>query len=472
MTDSSLTNTTTGSPAGAANGQVRTSVEAVRAMFDRHQIRTVQFGMPDIDGQLRGKFVPAEFFLDSITSRGSSIPNIVFGWDIEDTLMDCFTVSGWQTGYSDVVLMPDLTTVRPVPWDPGQAFVLCDVVNTDGSPVPVAPRTVLRNQVERANALGYSVTAGYELEFYLYRETPETAAAKGFRDLTPATPGIATFSLTRHAALEEVIGAIREGMRSCDIPILASNTEYGAGQIEINIEHADVLTTADRVAIYKNGVRRIAEQHGYLASFMAKVSTDAAGSSAHIHQSMQRLDDPARNAMWGGDGPSALMRHALAGQLASMREFTVLYCPTVNSYKRRVPGSWSPVSAAWGTDNRTAALRVIANDETTCRMENRLPGADANPYLALSACVAGVLHGIEHQAEPPAAVTGNAYEDLGDPLPRSLAEAVDAFAGSERARNAFGDAFVDHYLASRLWERDRHREAVGDWEVKRYFTRV
>lgn len=470
MTDTwTMTGVTNG---GVTNDEAHAAVAAARALFDQHRITTVQFGMTDIDGQLRGKFVPAEVFLDSIVRRGFTIPNIVFGWDIEDTLMDCYTVSGWQTGYSDVVLVPDLATLRPVPWEPGHALVLCDVVNTDGSQVAVSPRTVLVEQAARAAALGYRVTAGYELEFYLFRETPESAAAKGYRNLTPAAPGHATFSLNRHSALEEVIGAIREGMRACDVPILASNAEYGAGQLEINIEHADVLTTADRVAIYKNGVRRIAEQHGYLATFMAKVATESAGSSAHIHQSMQRIDSPARNAMWDGDGPSALMRHAVAGQLASMRDFTALYCPTVNSYKRRVPGSWSPVSAAWGTDNRTAALRVIAADEATCRMENRLPGADANPYLALSACVAGILHGIDNDLQPPAPVVGNAYEGAEAALPRSLAEAVDAFGHSGLARAAFGDTFVEHYLASRQWERDRHREAVSDWENGRYFSRV
>lgn len=278
-------------------------IEQVREMFDRHKIRTVQFGIPDIDGLIRGKFVPAEFFLESIARRGSTIPNIIFGWDMEDTLMDCFSFSGWQTGYSDVVLMPDLSTIRPIPWESGQAFVLCDVVNTDGSAVDVSPRTILKRQVERAAKLGYSFTAGYELEFYLYRETSESAAEKGYQNLRPATPGIATFSLHRAAALEDVVGAIREGMRACDIPVLASNTEYGAGQVEINIEHSDVLTTADRVAIYKNGVRRIAEQHGLLASFMAKVATESAGSSAHIHQSVQHASDPNRNAMWGGSGP-------------------------------------------------------------------------------------------------------------------------------------------------------------------------
>lgn len=448
------------------------SIDDVRDLFARHQIRTVQFGMPDIDGVVRGKFVPAEFFLESIARRGSTIPNIVFGWDIEDTLMDCLTFSGWQTGYSDVVLVPDLSTIRAIPWEPGHAFVLCDVMTTAGRPVEVAPRTVLKRQVERAAELGYNFTAGYELEFYLYRETSESAAEKGYRNLRPATPGIATFSLHRHAALEDVVSAIREGMRACDIPVLASNTEYGAGQIEINIEHDDVLTTADRVAIYKNGVRRIAEQHGLLASFMAKVASDSAGSSGHIHQSVQRLDAPGRNAMWGDSGPSTTMRQVLAGQLKSMAEFTVLYCPTVNSYQRRVPGSWSPVSAAWGEDNRTAALRVIAHDEKTCRMENRLPGADANPYLALSACVASALYGIENQLEPPVPVTGNAYEDSGSPLPRSLAEGISAFQTGAVARQAFGDEFVDHFLATRLWERDRHREAVGDWELKRYFERV
>jgi glutamine synthetase len=428
--------------------------------------------MTDTDGLLRGKFVPADFFLESIMRHGSTVPNIVFGWDIEDTLMDCLDFSGWQTGYSDIVLKPDLTTLRAIPWDPGQALVLCDVTTTDGIPVQVAPRTVLRRQVERAAALGYSFTAGYELELYLYRETAESAAAKGYRNLVPATPGIATFSLHRAAALEDVIGAIREHLRACDVPILASNTEYGAGQVEINIEHADALTTADRVAIYKNGVRRIAEQHGLLASFMAKVATDSAGSSAHIHQSISRTSDPGTNAMWGGDGPSQTMRQALAGQLQTMPELTALYCPTINSYKRRVPGSWSPVSAAWGTDNRTAALRAIATSERAARMENRLPGADANPYLALSACIAGALHGIENQLEPPPPVVGNAYEDPGAALPTSLSEAIGEFERGVVARQAFGDEFVDHYLATRRWERDRHREAVSDWELRRYFDRV
>jgi glutamine synthetase len=454
-----------------ADGQ-EPDLETVRKYFEANQIKAVQFGMPDIDGLIRGKTVPAEFFLDSIVPRGSTIPNIIYGWDIEDTLMDTLSVSGWQTGYSDFVLKPDLTTLRALPWDPGHAFVLCDVTQTDGQLVEVAPRTILKKQVERAAALGYNFTAGYELEFYLFRETPESAAAKGYRNLTPATPGIATFNLHRAAALEEVIGAIREGMRAIDIPVLASNTEYGAGQIEINVEHGDVLKTADRIAIYKQGVRRIAHQHGLLASFMAKVNTDSAGSSAHIHQSMQRTDAPTRNAMWGGDGASPQMRQILAGQLDSMREFTVLYCPTINSYKRRVTGSWSPVSAAWGEDNRTAALRVIANEESACRMENRLPGADANPYLALSACVASAIHGIENELDPPAAIVGNAYEHADALLPSSLAEAIETFARSKIAREAFGDTFVDHYLATRIWERDRHREAVGDWEIKRYLDRV
>lgn len=467
-----MTNTQANLALMDGNHRSPTSGDEVRAMFERHQIRTVQFGMPDLDGLIRGKFVPADFFLDSVISKGSSIPNIVFGWDIEDTLMDCLDFSGWQTGYSDVVLMPDLSTLRPIPWDPGQAFVLCDVVTTDGQPVEVAPRTVLKRQVQRAAELGYSVTAGYELEFYLFRETSESVAEKGYRGLRPATPGVATFNLQRAAALEDVVGAIREGMRACDIPILASNTEYGAGQIEINIEHGDVLTTADRVAIYKNGVRRIANQHGCVASFMAKVATNSAGSSAHIHQSLVDLGTPDRNAMWDNEGPSAVMRHALAGQLKTMPELTAFYCPTVNSYKRRVPGSWAPVSAAWGEDNRTAALRVIANDETSCRMENRLPGADANPYLALSACVASVLHGIENAFEPPAPVVGNAYDQTGAELPRSLAEAITALEQGEVARQAFGDVFVDHFLASRIWERDRHREAVGDWEIRRYLERV
>ena len=447
---------------------------ACHELFERAEIRTVQFGCPDVDGLFRGKRVPAQYFLDSVAHKGSMIADILFGWDIADTLMDGLEHSGWHTGYADLVLMPDLATVKAVPWEPGVATAICDVLTPDGTAVEIAPRRVLQRQVERAADLGYTFSIGYELEFYLFKETPYSVIEKDYRGLVPATPELSTYSLHRLAMIDEVIREIREHMNAYGIPIEAANTEYGPGQIEINLHHCPPLEAADRVLLYKDGVRQIAERHGYVACFMAKVSGDGAGSSGHIHQSIRRLDEPDENAFWDPEGrcESRLMRAAIAGQIAAMGEQTIFHCPTVNSYKRKVEGSWAPTSAAWGRDNRTTALRVIAREAASCRIEHRLPGADANPYLAIAACIGGALHGIEHDLMPPAPVVGNAYEQSGAPLPASLEEAITAAGPGTVSRAAFGDEFADHFLATRRWECDRHREAVSDWERRRYFARI
>jgi glutamine synthetase len=447
---------------------------ACQELFERADIRTVQFGCPDVDGLFRGKRVPAQYFLDSVAHKGSMIADILFGWDITDTLMDGLVHSGWHTGYADVVLVPDLSTVKAVPWEPGVATAICDVRTPDGAPVEIAPRRVLQRQVERAAALGYAFSIGYELEFYLFKETAYSVVEKDYRDLVPATPELATYSLHRLAMIDEVIGEIRDRMNDYDVPIEASNTEYGPGQFEINIRHCPPLEAADRVLTYKDGVRQIAERHGYVACFMAKVSEDGAGSSGHIHQSIRRLDEPDENAFWDHEGrcESRLMRAAIAGQIAAMPEQTIFHCPTVNSYKRKVAGSWAPTAAAWGHDNRTAALRVIAREPGSCRIEHRLPGADANPYLAIACCIAGSLDGIENDLAPPEPIVGNAYDQQAPPLPASLEEAIVALERGALSRAALGDEFVDHFLATRRWERDRHREAVSDWERRRYFGRI
>lgn len=447
---------------------------ACAELFQRARIHTVQFGAPDIDGLLRGKRVPAQYFLDAVAHKGSMIADILFGWDITDTLMDGLKHSGWHTGYADVVLMPDLTTIRAVPWEPGVATAVCDVRTPEGATLEISPRRVLQRQIERAEAAGLTFSIGYELEFYLFKETPYTVIDKDFRELVPATPGLSTYSLHRLAMIDEVIGEIREQMNAYGVPIEASNTEYGPGQVEINIKHCPPLEAADRVLLYKDGVRQIAERHGYVASFMAKVSGDGAGSSGHIHQSIRPLARPEENRFWdpATGRESALLRKAVAGQLAVMPEHTLLHCPTVNSYKRKVEGSWAPTAAAWGHDNRTAALRVIARDAGSSRIEHRLPGADANPYLAIAACVAGSLHGIEHELEPPSPIVGNVYDSDAAPLPASLEEAIGVVERGSLTRAAFGDEFLDHFLATRRWERDRHREAVSDWERRRYFARI
>jgi glutamine synthetase len=454
--------------------EMEDGADAWRHVLERDGIRTVQFGACDIDGLLRGKRAPAAYFAESIASRGSMIADILFGWDVADELVDGLQHSGWHTGYADIVLAPDLTTIRAVPWEPGVATVICDLRTTDGAPLEISPRRVLQRQIERAAQLGYAFSIGYELEFYLFRETPYSVVEKDYRDLVPATPGLSTYSLHRLGMIDDVVGAIREQMRAYGVPVEAANTEYGPGQIEVNVHHGAPLDVADQVLLYKDGVRGIAERHGYMACFMAKVSAAGAGSSGHIHQSLRRLDDPDRNALWDAEAGrgSALLDSVVAGQLAVMGEQTLLLCPTVNSYKRRVAGSWAPTAAAWGHDNRTAALRVIARDEGTARIEHRLPGADANPYLAIAACISGALHGIEHGPELPEPVVGNVYDQPAPPLPSSIEEGILALEAGTASRAAFGDEFVDHFLATRRWERDRHREAVSDWELRRYFGRI
>jgi glutamine synthetase len=462
------------SPAGP-NGRGHADLHAAcRELFERTGIHTVQFGCPDVDGLFRGKRVPATYFLDTVAHKGSMIADILFGWDVADTIMDGLEHSGWHTGYRDLALIPDLATVRAVPWEPGVATAICDVRTPDGAAVEIAPRRILQRQVERAAELGHAFAIGYELEFYLFKETPYSVIEKGYRDLVPATPELSTYSLHRLAMIDDVIGDIRDHMNAYGIPIEASNTEYGPGQIEVNIEHCAPLDAADRMLLYKDGVRQIAARHGYVACFMAKLSGEGAGSSGHIHHSMRPLEAPDRNAFWDPDGrcESQLMRQAIAGELAAMPELTLFHCPTVNSYKRKVEGSWAPTSAAWGRDNRTTALRVIAREAASCRLEHRLPGADANPYLAIAACIAGALDGIERGLLPPEPIVGNAYAQEAPPLPASLEEAIAAAEAGAVARSAFGPEFVEHFLATRRWERDRHREAVSDWELTRYFGRI
>ncbi len=447
---------------------------ACRELFERSAIKTVQFGCPDIDGLFRGKRVPAQYFLDSVAHKGSMIADILFGWDVTDELMDGLVHSGWHTGYADLVLMPDLSTVRAVPWEPGTATAVCDVLTPEGAPVEIAPRRVLQRQIERAAGLGHAFSIGYELEFYLYRETPYSVIEKDYANLVPSTPGLATYSLHRLAMIDDVIGEIREQMNAYGIPIEASNTEYGPGQIEINIRHCPPLEAADRVLLYKDGVRQIAERHGYFASFMAKISADGAGSSGHVHCSVRPAADPSTNAFWDAErgGESGLLAQTIAGQIAAMPEHTLLFCPTVNSYKHKVPGSWAPTSVAWGRDNRTASLRVIAREAASSRIEHRLPGADANPYLAIAGVIAGALHGIEHELEPPPPAVGNVYDQGAPLLPASIEEGIAALESGTISRAAFGDEFVDHFLATRRWERDHHRAAVTDWERRRYFSRI
>ncbi|MGE0065879.1 MAG: glutamine synthetase family protein [Solirubrobacterales bacterium] len=449
-------------------------IDRCRSRLEEAEVRTVEFGAVDLDGLLRGKRVPVRYFLEAVARKGSAIANVLFGWDITDELIPGLEFSGSHTGYRDLVLKPDLTTVRVLPWEPETALVLCDVEHPDGSAVAVSPRRELQRQIEWARSLGFEFSIGYELEFYLFRESPESVREKDFRNLTPATPDISTYTLHRLAGIDDVVGEIRDRMNECGIPIEASNTEYGPGQLEINFHHSEPLEAADRAAVYKDGVRRIAAGHGFVASFMAKVSEDGAGSSGHIHQSLRLSGDPDANAFWEADNdcPSPALKRAVAGHLAAVRDLTAIFCPTVNSYKRCLSGSWAPTNVSWGRDNRTTALRVIDREMGSCRIEHRLPGADANPHLAIAAVIAGATHGLVNHLEPPAPVIGDGYAADLPPLPGSLADAIQALERSTIAAEAFDPSFLSHFLATRRWEYELHRKAVSDWERRRYLDRV
>jgi glutamine synthetase len=449
---------------------------AAETFLTENNITTVRIGGTDIDGLLRGKRIPVNYFLESVWKKGSNISDILFGWDVADELLDNLTFTGWHTGYPDVTLLPDLSTLRLAPWDPGAATVLCDIVRLDGSAVDLSPRTILRDVVTRANAAGYQPITAYEFEFFLLKDSPEQLAARGWRDAEPITSGNRTYSIYRGTSTEFLLGEIRESLRQCGIFIEASNSEHGPGQFEVNIHYSDALASADQAVILKHAVKEIAAKHGHTATFMAKVRPEWAGSSGHLHQSLCNLDGSP--AFANPDDPSSLSTVGLqyvAGLLDLAPAFTALYCPTVNSYKRTEGGSWAGSSATWGGDNRTVAVRGIPSEGPAARVENRIPGADANPYLVIAANVAAGMHGVVNGMTPPAPMSGNAYEAPAGSvvdLPRTLHEAVAVLAGSETARKLLGDAFVDHYLLTRDWELRQFNKAVTDWETARYMEMI
>jgi glutamine synthetase len=449
--------------------------DGLQRFIEQHGITTFKAGAVDIDGVWRGKRIAAEYFADAVWRKGTNICNILFGWDLHDVPIPGLSYTGWQTAYPDVVLVPDLSTLAVVPWEPGTASVICDVHELDGAPQQLSPRALLRRVTEQAAEAGYEAMCGYEFEFYVLRGTAEELASRGFRDLAPLTHGNHTYSLYRDTGSEYIIGDIRKKLAAYGIYIEASNSEHGPGQFEVNFRYTAALRAADQAMMLKHSVKEIAASHGCTASFIAKLSGEWAGSSAHLHQSLRGLDGSAAFANPGDPGRlSATGEAYLAGVLDLARDFTALYLPTINSYKRTEGGSWAGSSVTWGTDNRTVAVRAIPGSGPTARIENRVAGADANPYLVIAGNLAAGLHGIRKGLAPPTAVTGNAYEqvDAAVALPAGLEAAAGALAGSTTARTLLGDAFVDHFAATRRWEVNQSRSAVTDWEIARYLEHI
>jgi glutamine synthetase len=449
-----------------------TQTADIRTLLEQNDVRRVKLGVFDIDGALRGKYVSLEKLLAAAES-GLGFCDVVFGWDVGDVLYDNVAVTGWHTGYPDAHCRVDLSSFRMIPWEPGTAFFLMDFEGRDGRPLAIAPRQVLDTVVERAEKMGYTPYFSAEYEFFIFRETPESLREKGFRNLTPLTPGMFGYSVLRASANSELVLQLLDQLAAFKVPLEGFHTETGPGVYEAAITVDRARPAADKAALFKTAVKEIAARHGLIPTFMAKWSAALPGSSGHLHQSL--WDRESQHNLFAGDGDSMspLMKQYTAGLVANMPDFMAMICPTINSYKRTVPGAWAPVNATWGIDNRTTAVRVIPGGKKSTRVEMRLAGADINPYLAMAASLAAGLDGIERGLElPPPTV--NAYVNVGDgqPLPHTLDAAVKLFRKSAVARRWLGDEFVEHFAATREWEVRQYEKAVTDWELARYFEAI
>jgi glutamine synthetase len=446
--------------------------ELKRAVVDG-RIDTVIAAQVDMQGRLMGKRFHAEYFVDSGWQETHSC-NYLLATDMEMETVDGYRSTSWEAGYGDYTMKPDLATLREIPWLPGTALVLCDVLDHHSHlEVPHSPRAMLKRQVARLTALGMRAMLASELEFFLFRESFEAAQASGYRDLTPISAYNEDYHVFQTTKEEEVMRAIRNGLNGADIPVENSKGEASPGQEEINVRYADALTMADRHVLIKNGCKEIAWSKGHALSFMAKWSYRAAGSSSHIHQSLWSLDGrPLFFEPQAEHGMSALMCHYLAGLLAHADAITLFLAPSINSYKRFMAGTFAPTRAVWSMDNRTAGYRICGADTPAVRVECRVGGADLNPYLAMTALLAAGIDGIENRRELEPPFVGNAYrgEDARQ-IPTTLRDATAAFEQSAMLRAALGDAVVEHYVHAARWEQFEYDRRVTDWEVARGFER-
>ncbi|GAB3972272.1 glutamine synthetase family protein [Plantactinospora veratri] len=448
------------------------SLEALRVAVDSGDIDTVVLALVDMQGRLQGKRFHAPYFLAEVLRHGSEGCDYLLAVDVEMNTVDGYAMSSWERGYGDLAMVPDLSTLRRVPWQPGTAMLLADLRWPDGSgEVPASPRQILRRQLDRLAAHGLTAYAGTELEFVLYRDSYEDAWQRGYRDLTPANLYNVDYSLLGTARVEPLLRRIRTEMAGAGLTPESAKGECNLGQHEIAFRYADALTCADNHVVYKNGAKEIAAQEGMSITFMAKPN-EREGNSCHIHFSLRGTD--GRSAMLG-DGPARLSptgTRTLAGLLATIPDFSLLLAPNVNSYKRYQPGSFAPTALRWGTDNRTCALRLVGHGQGM-RVENRLPGADVNPYLAIAALVAGAVHGIEAELELEPECAGNAYADESAPrVPGTLRDALDRWTDSPLATEAFGAEVVAHYANQARVELAAFDAAVTDWELRRGFERL
>jgi glutamine synthetase len=430
----------------------------------------VKVAVTDVDGILRGKYLHKDKFF-SAAEGGFGFCNVVFGWDSGDVCYDNSAYTGWHSGYPDAMAQVDLATLRRVPWDGDIPFFLADFVDAQGAPLGVCPRSLLKGVLARAEAAGFAAKCGLEFEWFNFKETPESLAAKGHANPTPLTPGMFGYSLVRMAQNRPFFTALMDELRVFGIPLEGLHTETGPGVFEAAIQFSEALEAADRGVLFKTAAKEIGSRFGIMPTFMAKWNSQLPGCSGHTHQSLWSGE---KNAFYDEQDPlkmSRTFKSYMAGLLRCLPEILPFFAPTVNSYKRLVDGYWAPTKVTWGIDNRTVALRVIPGSAKSTRVEVRVPGSDINPYLAIAASLAAGLYGIEKELPLTAApVKGSAYNVEGaERLPRTLQEATQRLSDSAIAREILGETFVDHFVRTRVWEWRQFRDAVTDWELRRYF---
>ena len=445
------------------------TIDELGALIDKREIDTVIVAFCDMQGRLVGKRASARLFQEDIAAHGAEACNYLLAVDVEMNTVDGYAISSWETGYGDMVLKPDLDTLRVIPWLPGTALVMADLNKMDGSPVPQSPRDILKQQIARLAERGLTPFVGTELEFIVFENTYRDAWAKKYSGLTPASDYNIDYALLASTRMEPLLRDIRNGMDGAGMYCEGVKGECNLGQQEIAFRYTEALATCDNHAIYKNGAKEIADQHGQALTFMAKFN-EREGNSCHIHLSVR---GDKGEAVMAGDGPygfSKLMEHWIAGLLATTRELSLFFAPNINSYKRYVEGSFAPTAIAWGLDNRTCALRVVGHG-AGLRVENRVPGGDVNQYLAVAALIAGGLYGIENELELEPIFEGNAYGSDAPRVPTTLRDAAELFAHSAVAQEAFGDEVVEHYLNNAAIELKAFDAAITDWERIRGFER-
>lgn len=447
------------------------ALDELEGLVSADEVDTVIVAFTDMQGRLVGKRVSARLFVEEVAAHGAECCNYLLAVDVENTTIDGYAISGWDRGYGDMAMIPDLATLRLTPWLPATAMVTADLQWLDGTPVEESPRRILGRQLERLSGMGLASYAATELEFIVFDDSYRDAWSRGYRDLTPASDYNIDYSMLASTRMEPLLRDIRRSMEAAGMYCEGVKGECNLGQQEIGFRYADALTTCDNHSVYKNGAKEIADARGKSITFMAKFN-EREGSSCHIHVSL-RADDGTQIFFDEAEehGMSKVFRHFVAGQLAAMRELTLFFAPNINSYKRFVDGSFAPTAVAWGLDNRSCALRVVGGP-SAMRVENRVPGADVNQYLAVAALLAAGLHGIDNELELEPPTTGNAYTGDAPRVPTTLREAADLLESSAIARAAFGDAVVDHYVHNARTEVRAFDSAITDWERFRGFERL